>query len=246
MKKGIIFTMLALMAATVVSAQVHLYLDERQVQLEDGPAHGWVFPVVQSLDEALKDLDDFCKDRSDIRMKKSGNEMMVAEKVSIPAIATKRGDLIGYGHSSGTEYTLALIFKLGYDISVNSEEWESEMNNFHNYARQFMAYHYEQAYDRRMEEIADQIKELEKEKERFEKDIDQLNRKIDNNSKRIEKETDQAKIDEYTFENTAYGEEIAAITNLIPPIESKLQELRERSDQLNTEAHTYLGTIGSL
>jgi predicted nucleic acid-binding Zn-ribbon protein len=179
-------------------------------------------------------------------MKKSGNEMMVAEKVSIPAIATKRGDLIGYGHSSGTEYTLALIFKLGYDISVNSEEWEPEMNNFHNYARQFMAYHYEQAYDRRMEEIDDQIKELEKEKERFEKDIDQLNRKIDNNSKRIEKETDQAKIDEYNFENTAYGEEITAINNLIPPIETKLEELRERRDQLNTEAHTYLGTIGSL
>ena len=120
------------------------------------------------------------------------------------------------------------------------------MNNFHNYARQFMAYHYEQAYDRRMEEIDGQVKELEKEKERFEKDIDQLNKKIENNSKRIERETDQAKIDEYNFENTAYGEEIGAITNLIPPIESKLQELQERRDQLNTEAHTYLGTIGSL
>jgi len=172
--------------------------------------------------------------------------MLMAEKVSVPAIATKRGDLIGYGFTAGTQSVMALIFKLGYDIALNNEDFESEMNNFHNYARQFMAYHYEQAYDRRMEEIDDQVKDLEKEKDRIEKDINQLNRRIENNTSRIEKETDEGKLSEYRTEIASYEANIVLLNNDLPPIETKLEELMARKDQLNTEAHTYLGTIGSL
>lgn len=237
---------LAMMLSPLAHSQIHLFLEERQVPLEDGSASGWVFPVVQDLDEALKDLDDFCKDRSDVRMKRDGDNALMAEKVSIPAIATKRGDLIGYGFTSGTDDVLGLVFRLGYDISLNSQDWGSEMNNFHTYARQFMSYHYENAYDRRMEEIDKEIKSLEKEKDRIDKDIVQLNRKIDNNSSRMEKETDEGKLSELRSENATYEADIENLNNELPSVQSRLEELQGRKDQLNTEAHTYLGTIGSL
>ncbi len=235
-----------MMLSPLAHSQIHLFLEERQVPLEDGSTSGWVFPVVQDLDEALKDLDDFCKDRSDVRMKRDGDNALIAEKVSIPAISTKRGDLIGYGFTSGTDNVVGLVFRLGYDISLNSQDWESEMNNFHTYARQFMSYHYENAYDRRMEEIDKEIKNLEKEKDRIDKDIVQLSRRIDNNNNRIEKETDEGKLSELRTEISTYEADIENLNNELPSVQSKLEELQGRKDQLNTEAHTYLGTIGSL
>lgn len=246
MKTRAIVLIVALMISPLLYSQMHLFLEERQVQLEDGTCTGWVFPVVQNLDEALKDLDDFCKERSDVRMKKDGDNMVMAEKVSLPAISTKRGDLIGYGYTSGTENVLALVYRLGYDISLNSEDYESEMEHFHTYARQFMSYHYEQAYDRRMEEIDKEAKEVEKEMDRTEKDIAQFTRKIENNDKKIEKETEEAKLNEYNTENSLFESNIQQLNNQLPPLQSKLEELQERRDQLNTEAHTYLGTIGTL
>lgn len=246
MKTRVILCLVALMISPLLHSQIKIFLEERQVPLEDGTCDGWVFPVVQDLDEALKDLDDFCKERSDVRMKRDGDNMLIAEKVSIPAIATKRGDLIGYGFTSGTDNVLGLVFRLGYDISLNSQDWESEMNNFHTYVRQFMSYHYENAYDRRMVEIDKEIKDLEKEKDRIDKDIVQLNRKIENNDKRIEKETEEAKLTEYKTENSLFESNIQDLNNQLPPLQSKLEELQGRKDQLNTEAHTYLGTIGSL
>ena len=246
MKTRAITLLTAMLISPMIYAQVHLFLEERQVPLEDGSATGWVFPVVQDLDEALKDLDDFCKDRSDVRMKRDGDNALIAEEVSIPAIATKRGDLIGYGFTSGTDNVLGLVFKLGYDITLNSQDWESEMNNFHTYARQFMSYHYEQAYDRRMEEIDKEIKTLEKEKDRIDKDIAQLNKRIENNNNRIEKETDEGKLSEFRDEIASYETDIENLNNELPSVESKLEELQGRKDKLNTESHTYLGSIGSL
>ena len=56
------------------------------------------FPVARDLDEALDDLREYSKDRSDVKMKKDGENLVIAEKVSIPTFVTKRGDLIGYGY----------------------------------------------------------------------------------------------------------------------------------------------------
>lgn len=79
-------------------------------------------------------------------MKKGGANLIIAEKVSVPVIITKRGDLIGYGFTKDNYYEIALIFRLGYDISINSKEWAVEMNNFCSYAKAFMSYHYEHYY----------------------------------------------------------------------------------------------------
>jgi prefoldin subunit 5 len=225
---------------------MHLFLEEQEINYDDSKLKGWVMPVTNDLEEALKDLDDYIKDRSDIRMKRDGKEMIIAEKVSLPAIARNRGDLIGYGYITDSYYAIAIIFRLGYDISINSEEYPTEMDNFHTYARQYMSYHYEQAYDRRIEAIEDEIKDLEKEKEKYEKDINSMTRRIGNISERIEKETDESKLSEMRMEVSTLEGDIENVQNMIPDLDSKLEELNTRKDQLNTEAHTYLGTIGSL
>jgi uncharacterized coiled-coil protein SlyX len=246
MKKSFVLLILALFALTAGHAQMHLFLEEQEIAFDDSKLTGWVMPVVNNLEEALKDLDDYVKDRSDIRMKKGGENILIAEKVSLPAIATKRGDLIGYGYITDSYYAVAVIFRLGYDISLNSQDWENEMDNFHTYARQFMSYHYEHAYERRMEEIDKEIKDVEKEKGQNERQIDNLNKKIENNNKKIDKETDDMKISELNTEIATLEADIGTLSSTLPSLDAKLQDLKERKDKLNTEAHTYLGTIGSL
>jgi peptidoglycan hydrolase CwlO-like protein len=246
MKKIITLGIAAMLLIPALHGQMHLFLEEQEIAYDDSKLKAWVMPVTNNLEEALKDLDDYIKDRSNIRMKKDGKEVLVAEKVSLPAIAKKRGDLIGYGYITDSYYAIAIIFRMGYDISLNSEEYGEEMENFHTYARQFMSYHYEQAYDRRMDAIDDEIKDLEKEKDKHQKDIDSMTKRIGNINGRIEKETDEFKADEMRTEITTLEADIESLQNMIPDLDSRLEELHARKDQLNTEAHTYLGTIGSL
>ncbi len=246
MKRGIALVIISVLLLPALCGQIHLFLEEQEISYDDSKLKGWVMPVTNNLEEALKDLDDYIKDRSSIRMKKDGKDVLVAEKVSLPAIAKKRGDLIGYGYITDSYYAVAIIFRLGYDISLNSEEYEAEMENFHTYARQFMSYHYEHAYDRRMGAIDDEIKDIEKEKNKHEKDIDGMYRRVGNLRERIEKETDEFKISELNTEVNTLEADMESLRNLIPDLDSKLEELNTRKDQLNTEAHTYLGTIGSL
>jgi prefoldin subunit 5 len=246
MKKLVIIFIIALLAVSSLHAQMHLFLEEQEVQYEDTRLSAWVLPIVNNLEEALKDLDDYIKDRSDVRMKKGGDNILIAEKVSLPAIATKRGDLIGYAYITDSYYAMALIFRLGYDISLSSKDWEKEMESFHNYARQYMSYHYEQAYARRMEDIDKEMKDLGKVKDKQEKDIEGMAKRIDNLNKKVEKETDELKISEYKAEITTLEADMGNLSSSLPELTSKLEDLQEKKDKLNTEAHTYLGTIGSL
>jgi peptidoglycan hydrolase CwlO-like protein len=246
MKKIITLGILAMLTIPALRGQIHLFLEEQEIAYDDSRLKAWVMPVTNNLEEALKDLDDYIKDRSDIRMKKDGKEVLIAEKVALPAIAKKRGDLIGYGYITDSYYAIAIIFRLGYDISINSDEYPDEMENFHTYARQYMSYHYEQAYDRRMEVIDDEIKDLEKAKDKHEKDIDSMTKRVGNINGRIEKETDESKLSEMRMEVNTLEADIENVQNMIPDLDLKLEELYARKDQLNTEAHTYLGTIGSL
>jgi prefoldin subunit 5 len=246
MKKAVIFGVISMLSLQILHGQMHLFLEEQEISYDDSKLKGWVMPVTNNLEEALKDLDDYIKDRSDIRMKKDGKDVIIAEKVSLPAIAKKRGDLIGYGYITDSYYAIAVIFRMGYDISLNSEEYKTEMENFHTYARQFMSYHYEQAYDRRIEVIDDEIKDLEKEKDKTQKDIDGMIKKVGNIMERMEKETDESKLSEMRTDVSTLEADIENLQGMIPGLDSKLEELKTKKDKLNTEAHTYLGTIGSL
>ena len=241
----------AMMVATLftflsVHGQIHLFLEEQEIQMEDARVTAWVFPVDRNLEEVLDDLKDYCKERSDVKMKKEGDNMMIGEKVSIPSIASKRGDLIGYAFSKESYYALALVFQLGYDISVNSKEYEAEMNNFHNYTRALMSYHYQHSYDRRVENLEKEIKSKEKELDQNEKQVSSLNNKIDGLNKKIDKETDDAKIEEYKAEIATLQADIGSVSVMVPLQQTQINQLINERDRLKTESHTYLSTIGTL
>ncbi len=229
-----------------IEAQIHLFLEEQEINLKDARSSAWVFPVARELDEALGDLRDYTKDRSNVKMKKGGENLVIAEKVSIPAIVTKRGDLIGYGFITDTYYGIALVFQLGYDISVNSIDWTVEMSNFRNYAKEFMSYHYEQSYTRRIESLEKEIKSLERQMNQNEGKIDNYSKKIAALNKRIAKETDNAKIESNKREISTLESDIQELTDANPKLKSQIEMLQANVSKFKDESNSYQAAIGSI
>ncbi|MEN8229633.1 MAG: hypothetical protein ABFS38_15845 [Bacteroidota bacterium] len=246
MKKLYSTIIAVILLAASADAQIHLFLEEQEINLKDGKSSAWVFPVTRDLDEALNDLKEYSKDRSDVKMKKGGDNLVIAEKVSISTIATKRGDLIGYGFITDSYYAVAMVFQLGYDISVNSKEWAVEMNNFRNYAKEFMSYHYEQTYARRIKVLEKEIKSLEKQTEQNGKKINSMNKKINNLTVKISKEEDEAKSETYKGEITTLESDIQVLSDALPQLKSQIEALQGNADKLKSESHTFQTTIGSI
>lgn len=226
--------------------QALLFMEEQEVELEDTKATAWVFPIYRDLEAALDDLKDYCKERSDVKMKKGGDNVLIGEMVSIPSIASKRGDLIGYAFITENYYGMALAFQLGYDISISSAEWDQEMKNLRNYAKEFMSYHFERSFSRKIDDLEKDIKEVEKDMKQTENKIDSQNNKIDNLYKKIAKETDEIKKEDYNTEIAAIQSEINTLSATLPPMQEQENKLRETMSSIKTESHIYLSAIGSI
>jgi prefoldin subunit 5 len=246
MKKLYTILITAVMLTGAADAQIHLFLEEQEINLKDGRSSAWVLPVASELDGAFDDLKEYCKDRSDVKLKNGGENLLIAEKVSIPTIATKRGDLVGYGFISENYYGMALVFQLGYDISVNSVEWAVEMNNFRNYAKEFMSYHYEKSYARRIEALEKEIKDLEKEVKQNANKINSMNKKISNLNAKIQKESDEAKIETFKIEITTLESDIQVLSDTLPQLQEQIETIQGNVDKLKNESNTYQTTIGSI
>ena len=83
MKKIYLLFSIAFMAVLSVHSQIHLFLEEQVVELGDTRSSAWVFPVAHDMELTMGDLQDYCKDRSDVKLKKEGDNILMGEKVSI-------------------------------------------------------------------------------------------------------------------------------------------------------------------
>ena len=245
MRNFLIFSFSLFLLSGSLRAQDHLFLEEKEITLADGKVSAWVFPAGDTQEKTLDDMKDYLKDRSDIKLKKEGDDMLIAEKVSLPAITTKRGDLIGLCQVTEQYYSMAIIFKLGYDISLSTEEYPTEMESMRHYMKSFMTFHYERIYADRMALLEDQIKDVEKERDQTEKQVGSINNKISSNSKKIAKETDDAKINELNTENATLEGELKVLSDNLPPLHAELDRLKKEMEENKTELNSYLSTISA-
>ncbi len=245
MKKIYTLLSIAFIGMLSVHSQIHLFLEEQVVDLGDSRSSAWVFPVAHDLELAMGDLQDYCKDRSAVKLKKEGENILMGERVSIPTIATKRGDLVGKGFITETYYGVALIFQMGYDISLNSVDFAPEMKNFRNYAKEFMSYHYEKSFTRRVVAVEKQISDLEKEKGKGENKIGSANKKIQNLNKKIAKETDETKLSLYKAEIEANEMEITTISSSNSKLKEQIDQLKGDNEKLKEELHKFQSNIAA-
>ncbi|MBN2698034.1 MAG: hypothetical protein JXR52_04360 [Bacteroidales bacterium] len=239
----LIFTATALMP---LKAQMHLFIEEQSVTLEDGVFTGWVFPVPGSLESSFKDFRDFGRERSDIRIKKEEDRFYMAEKVFIPSISSKRGDMIAYGIPSSMHNDMAVIFRLGYDISLNSTEWGTEMVNLRNYTREFMSFLYNNFYADSIAMVEKTLQDLEKDLKGHERDLKRMERKVRKNRERIHAETDEIKTEQLEGTVSVLETDIENVTYLIPAVQSEVDRLSSTLDRLRDETVEVQRVIGAL
>ena len=245
MKKSLILLLAGILFSGSLFSQIHLFLEEQAFIFGDGKVTGWVFPATGSQEEVLDDMKDYLKDRSDIKLKKDGDNILIAEEVSLPAITTKRGDLIGYSQITEQYYSMAIAFRMGYDISLSTAEWPKEMGNLKQYVKSFMIYHYEEVYSRRIKDLEKELNGVEKERDQAESKINSLAKKINNNSKKIGKETETAKIDAFQAEINTLESDMKALMDTLPGLQAKIDQLTKQIDQNKAESSTYLSTIAT-
>ncbi|PID91031.1 MAG: hypothetical protein CSA96_10420 [Bacteroidetes bacterium] len=246
MKKLFSITLLFSLVFMTTQAQFHLFLEEQQTDYDGAKLSGWAFPVSIGSDQVLDDFKDFVKQHSDAKARKDGSNTMVAEKASIPALTTKRGDMIAHDYTSGSHETVILVFRMGYDICLDSQDWNPEMQNFRTWAKSFMAYHYQQSYTRRIEAVEKELKAAQKENKQNDNKISSLDKKEANLNKRMRKESDQGKIDERKADiSTAVADRDRLIANQ-PGLDNRISTLRERIIKLTEESNEYQAAIAKL
>ena len=243
MKKMTLFVLARMLAFATLSAQIHLFLEEQEVILEDGKATGWVFPAAGTQDEVLEDMKEYLKDRSDLKLKKGGDNTLIAEKVSLPAVTTLRGDLIGTCIITEQYYSVAVVFKLGYDISLNSKDWQKEMESLRNYVKAFMAFHYEAVYARRIKDLEKELNDVEKDRKQTESKMASMTNKMNNLSKKIGNETETEKINSLQAEINTIEADLKALMDTLPGLDEQIAGLNKRLDQNRKESNAYLSTI---
>ena len=69
MKKLTLILIGTILIFSSIDAQIHLFLEEQEIDMKDAKSSAWVLPVARDLDEALDDLKEYSKDRSDVKMK---------------------------------------------------------------------------------------------------------------------------------------------------------------------------------
>lgn len=229
-----------------LSAQMHLFMQEQSVQVEDATLSAWVMPIPSSFEFAQKQFQDFAKDRVDIRLRKKDDMLYIAEKVSVPRVATPRGDMIAYTFASSGHSDIAIAFRLGYDISLNSILWPSEMGNLRSLSKEFMSHLYSEFYTDSIAVLEKDLKSLEKEKKSFEKDLDGNSNKISRNNKSLEKEDDEVKIADIKAEIGGLESENERILQLLPDLENNIGKLRMKMGALRNEMLEVINAIGAL
>ena len=245
MRSSLLFPISFLLFSGSLLAQDHLFLEEQELTLADGKVMAWVFPAAASQEETLDDLKEYLKGRSDVKLKKDGDDMLIAEKVSLPAITVKRGDLIGLCRITEQYYSMAVIVKLGYDVSLSTSEWPEEMENLRHYTKAYMAFHYEQVYARRIKDLEKEVKDSEKVLGQTEGKVGSLSNKIANNNKKIAKETDEGKIGELEAENNTLEGDKKRVADTLPDMVAQLDALKTKIEENKTELNTYLSKIAT-
>jgi len=225
---------------------MHLFIQEQRLQIGDATLSAWVIPVPSDFEYAFKEFQSFAKDRIDIKMKKEDDMLYVAEKVSVPRISALRADMMAYAFNANGHSDLAFVYKLGYDLSLNTELWPADMGNLRSITKEFMLQLYSEFYSDSIAVLEKDLKNLEKEKSSMVKDRENNIGKISKNQKSLTKEKDQIKIADLEAEVTSLTRANENITRTLPEMDEKIGKVKMKITALKHEMVEVQNAIGAI
>ena len=225
----------------------NLFVMEDQVNTEeDRNVNVLIIKTTDDFEEAIDNYKKFAKDIYDLKVKKLNNNSYIIEEVDVAQLSVKRGDLKTYLYHTDTVNILAFSFLLGYDISLNSEDYPQEMSESKNFVIKYMEYNYKQYNADRIKELDKLLDKSQKELSQMDKEVSSLKKKVDSIEKKAGKETDEAKIRELQSERQSLENDIQQLLNELPPLRDQVGENENAVFEMKKEMNSHLQAISKL
>ena len=209
--------------------------------MDKASPNAWVISADDApVDELRKEFRRYAKDRLDVKTKKSGRDMIVAEEATIARFSPQTGDLKARFYTEGNETKVAVAFMPGYDISLNSDENPDGMESMRQFAKNFVKHYKSEQLTERLEDREKRKKSIESDYKKNEREY----RKLEKNISKVEKKMNSSKTEEsekFELKNEKIEDEarMMALDEVMANQQEEIQEV----DGLIQEVRADLGSL---
>ena len=187
MKEVLIF--LSVSSFCLATPAQDLTLIHREIAVTDVKVDCWAASLNDDKSFYEKTFEDFTKNEFGAKSKNNGKDEELLEKVSVPQVTDKRGDLRLTFFTEGTQTKLGVSLMLGYDVWINPDDYLEEMEKLKHLARDYLRFHYSEYYNSIIDKDMDLINSHKKSIEKSKKSIGTMSSQISKNETKLSNET---------------------------------------------------------
>ncbi len=209
-----------------------LTVTHSKIPVSDVTADVWSANLNDDMSFYEDTFEDFTKQEFGSRSQNDGKNEELLEKVSIPQVTDKRGDLRITFYTEGDRNKLGLSLLLGYDVWINPDDYPEEMERLRRFTRDYLRFHYVHYYNDIIDEDMKQISDYEKSIEKSEKSIGSMRGQITRNEEKLNTETNDKRRANMERKNQQNLEDIERLEAEIPESHKKIESLNEHILQI--------------
>jgi len=212
-----------------------LTLIHRETAVTDVKVDSWAASLSDDKSFYEKTFEDFTKNEFGKKSKNNGQDEELLEKVSIPQVTDKRGDLRLTFFTEGTQTKLGLSLMLGYDVWINPNDYLEEMEKLKHLARDYLRFHYTEYYNSIIDKDMDLINSHKKSIEKSKKSINTMSSQISKNETKLSNEASASRRSSLERKNKQNRDDIARLEEETPVLQGKIESLDEHILQMKEE-----------
>ncbi len=226
-----ILTLLGLLAVGSLSGQ-NLTVTHSKIPVSDITVDVWSANLNDDMSFYEGTFEDFTKQEFGRKSRNDGKNEEIIEKVSIPQVTDKRGDLRITFFAEDGRNKLGLSLLLGYDVWINPDDYPKEMERLKQFTRDYLRFHYAHYYNEFIEENLKSIKGYQRSIDKSEKSIGNMRSQTNRNEEKLKTETNPNRRQNLENKNSQNAQDIERLEAEIPELQKKMDSLNEHIMQL--------------
>jgi hypothetical protein len=226
-----ICTLLTILVVFPTQGQ-NLTVTHNKIPVSDVTVDVWSANINDDISFYEETFEDFTKQEFGKKSRNDGKNEEILEKVSIPQVTDKRGDLRLTFYSEDGRDKIGLSLLLGYDVWINPEDYPKEMERLKQFTRDYLRFHYVHYYNKFIDEDMKLIDDYQRSVEKSEKTIGSMRAQTAKNQEKLQTETNatrRKKLEDKSEQNT---QDIERLEAEIPEMQKKVESLDEHILQL--------------
>lgn len=214
-----------------------LGIEQKPSQTEENiSVDSWIIHLESDVSFAQSTLMSFMKGTFDIKTERRNKNLLVVPKVTLREISNLRVDMRASFSVESSGCSVSFMFSPGYDIHFGNVLYKEEFSRAENFVKNYLRFHYREFYKKRIEDVGDKMKDIQKDIAVNEKKIDRNKGYIkDNDEKIIGGDAAAAK---YKDRNTKLGKENENLLNEIAKWREEYKKMEDEIIKINGSIKT--------